>query len=388
MNLAERASLHTGIETRACPLGGVELRESRSAATGLLGWELSGFASTFDDPYPVEDSLGEYTEIVRRGAFAQTLAARSDVIFRLDHSGMALARTTSGTLRLAETGRGLHLECDLDPVNPTAGAIRSAIERHDLDAFSFAFRATRQVRSSDYLKRELFGIDLAGGDCSIVAFPANPATSGSASLRSAYLAQVRAKYTAKQLEAMGKAGKAFLNPDGHYSFPIGDVADLTAAVKAVGRAGADHDKVRKWIIGRAKQMGQSAVIPSSWKADGSLKGAHGAGRLGEHRASVYAACNCCGPCAPGCDGGCCENCDSVLLAQANAVINAAVATESDDLPSSEALALLNYDAETRIRLARLRGGHRSTARRSVPPTPSKVAEIEARRRRELQGGKR
>ncbi len=62
--------------------------------------------------------------------------------------------------------------------------VRSAVERGDLDAFSFAFKATKQAWSSDYLNRELLACDLNGGDCSIVNFPANGATGGSASFRS------------------------------------------------------------------------------------------------------------------------------------------------------------------------------------------------------------
>jgi HK97 family phage prohead protease len=39
-------------------------------------------------------------------------------------------------------------------------------------------------------------------------------------------AELRAKYTDAQVETLGKEGKAFKNPDGHYSFPIADTADL------------------------------------------------------------------------------------------------------------------------------------------------------------------
>lgn len=80
------------------------------------------------------------------------------------------------------------------------------------------------------------------------------------------------KYTADQIKAMGAKGQAFKNADGHFSYPIGDAGDLDNAIKAVGRGGADHDAIRKYIIGRAGAMGKSSMIPDNWNADGSLKG--------------------------------------------------------------------------------------------------------------------
>ncbi|MEU1800897.1 hypothetical protein [Streptomyces sp. NPDC019937] len=60
-------------------------------------------------------------------------------------------------------------------------------------------------------------------------------------------------------------------PDGSYS--IKTKADLRKAIKAVGRGGADHDKIRKHVIKRAKALGLEAMVPKNWNADGSLKGA-------------------------------------------------------------------------------------------------------------------
>lgn len=61
-------------------------------------------------------------------------------------------------------------------------------------------------------------------------------------------------------------------PDG--SYPIKTKADLRKAIKAVGRGGADHDKIRKHIIKRAKALGLEAMVPGNWQADGSLKDAN------------------------------------------------------------------------------------------------------------------
>src|SRR6266536_6427060 len=82
-----------------------------------------------------------------------------------------------------------------------------------------------------------------------------------------------AKYNADQLKAMGAKGHAFKNPDGSYSYPIGDAEDLSNAIHAVGRGGASHDALRKYIMRRAKAMGMASKIPDNWNSDGTLRGA-------------------------------------------------------------------------------------------------------------------
>lgn len=56
------------------------------------------------------------------------------------------------------------------------------------------------------------------------------------------------------------------------SYPIADREDLTDAIHAVGRGGADHDAIRRHIAARAKALGASSEIPDDWNKDGSLKG--------------------------------------------------------------------------------------------------------------------
>lgn len=60
-------------------------------------------------------------------------------------------------------------------------------------------------------------------------------------------------------------------PDG--SYPIKTKADLRKAIKAVGRGGADHDKIRKHVMTRATALGLEAMVPTNWNSDGSLKDA-------------------------------------------------------------------------------------------------------------------
>lgn len=55
------------------------------------------------------------------------------------------------------------------------------------------------------------------------------------------------------------------------SYPIASKSDLRKAVKAVGRGGADNNKIRKHVISRATALGLEAMVPNNWNPDGSLK---------------------------------------------------------------------------------------------------------------------
>jgi HK97 family phage prohead protease len=175
-----RADRRNVRENRSRPFEGMELREISGGAL-----RFTGYASVTETPYEMQDWLGDYTEVVRRGAFSKTLAEGADVPFKLNHDGMTLARTKSGTMRLSEDSTGLHVEADLDPGNGQVRDIRSAMERGDLDEMSFAFRVTRQEWSPDYTQRDITEVNMNKGDVSIVNYGANPHTAGLTSLRSA-----------------------------------------------------------------------------------------------------------------------------------------------------------------------------------------------------------
>lgn len=65
-------------------------------------------------------------------------------------------------------------------------------------------------------------------------------------------------------------------PGGRY--PINNKADLSNAIRAVGRAKggeAGRAAVRRFIMRRAKALGASAMVPDTWNANGTLKGKSG-----------------------------------------------------------------------------------------------------------------
>jgi HK97 family phage prohead protease len=141
--------------------------ECRAADNGNT---LIGYAAMFDQP---SVDMG-FTEYVKRGAFSKTLKDGADVRLLLDHEGAPLARTTSGTLRLSEDDRGLRVEADLDPANPLAQTVMSALRRGDMNQMSFAFRTIKDSWSNDRSVRELREVQLY--DVSVVTFPAYEST--------------------------------------------------------------------------------------------------------------------------------------------------------------------------------------------------------------------
>ena len=75
---------------------------------------------------------------------------------------------------LEEDERGLKVMADLDPLNPDAARVISAMRRGDMTQMSFAFRTIKDSWSDDRSVRELREVQLF--DVSVVTFPAYEAT--------------------------------------------------------------------------------------------------------------------------------------------------------------------------------------------------------------------
>lgn len=147
--------------------------ERRAAAAEIraAGRKLEGYAATFGS----EARIGSFVETVAAGAFRATLADGGDKLALVDHDpGRLLARTKSGTLRLAEDSRGLHFSLDVPPTQ-LGNDVLALAERGDLGGMSFAFRARPDGERWSGNRRELRSVDLA--EVSVVlAWPAYPDT--------------------------------------------------------------------------------------------------------------------------------------------------------------------------------------------------------------------
>jgi HK97 family phage prohead protease len=147
-------------EKRSVAYSNLELRAEGDGKT------LVGYAAVFDSP---SEPL-PWTEFVRRGAFTKTIKDGADVRLLIDHEGVPLARTKSGTLRLAEDDTGLRIEASLDESNPDAAKLLSAMRRGDISQMSFAFETVKDAWSDDRRTRELKEVRLY--DVSVVTYPA------------------------------------------------------------------------------------------------------------------------------------------------------------------------------------------------------------------------
>jgi hypothetical protein len=389
-DLSQRRALHAGVERRSCPFrltGGYAFRGVGSATAD--GWTLSAVAAATGVDYPVTDRYGVFTERIHPGSFRETLARGADVCLLVNHEGMSLARTRSGTLRLREDpNRGLAYEADLDWANPASQALRSAIERADIDQSSFSFMPVRETWSDDYLRRDLYAVDIDHGDVSCVNFGANPATGDAGNA-----AQLRAGSAPKVKHYKGVTQAA----KDKFSADIKDSSknathELSSAVRRLSQYAASGNLPHgttyadlKWmynqICAELKRRNPDSSAGGNFPVLGSGRSAgsggletrcpammalfddagqevetKSAGRFGERRSPAFVGCNCCPPCVgAGCDGSCCSSCDpNALNAAADAIANAAVATGSLDTPSAEMLGLPDYSLEARLAILRHR----------------------------------
>ena len=144
--------------------------EIRDADDGNITVE--GYAAKFDEETVIG---GQWREQIARGAFRDAIG-RDDVVFLINHAGLPLARTRSGTLELSEDEVGLRIRAQLDPTDPDVRSIVPKMKRGDLDKMSFAFIPTRQSWSDEETmpRRTIEEAELY--DVSVVTTPAYEGT--------------------------------------------------------------------------------------------------------------------------------------------------------------------------------------------------------------------
>lgn len=160
------------LEKRGFATERVEVRENDDGTVTV-----SGYAAVFDQE---ADIAGIFREVIRPGAFRTALARGDDTVFVINHGGLPLARTDSGTLALKEDARGLRIESTLDGSDPDVQRIVPKMKRGDLSKMSFAFGMDggrqRWASSGDVELREILEVGSLN-DVSIVTTPAYDGTS-------------------------------------------------------------------------------------------------------------------------------------------------------------------------------------------------------------------
>lgn len=142
---------------------------------------VSGYASTFDEPYKLFDGDGwEYWEVVDRGAFDET--DMNDVIMQYDHRGRVFARTRNNTLEVNPDDEGLFIQADLGGTE-IGRELYEEIRGGYTDRMSFGFTVTGELeereKDENGLVRFTRHITKIGKlyDVSAVSIPANDGTS-------------------------------------------------------------------------------------------------------------------------------------------------------------------------------------------------------------------
>lgn len=158
-------------ETRV--LRGLPLPEIRATDGG--GVILAGYAAVFNR---YSQNLGGFVEVVRPGAFADTLRriAEHNIAGLGNHEPSWLLGTTdSSSLRLEEDGTGLAYEVDLDVVDPDGLRAQRKAETGKFRGSSFSFRVLPDgvewtTTEQGFPLRALTGVELY--DVGPVTFPA------------------------------------------------------------------------------------------------------------------------------------------------------------------------------------------------------------------------
>lgn len=109
------------------------------AAVDITGRTIEGYASVFGKTYKVTDALGTYTEVVRPGAFAESLRTVRPIV-QLDHGhNTAVGSLPIGKLVTAsEDSHGLYFRAELFDV-PALDHLRAALAAGAINGASFRF---------------------------------------------------------------------------------------------------------------------------------------------------------------------------------------------------------------------------------------------------------
>lgn len=199
-NEREYREMRLAIEERA---EGEELKDE---------YIVTGYASTFDDPYLLWEEPGlKVYEKVDRHAFDDT--DMEDVIMQYDHAGRVFARIRNNTLTVSPDNTGLFIRADLGGTDIGRGLYQEIAGGYT-DRMSFGFTVDEDTREisedrtdgSTTVVRTILKVGKLF-DVSAVSLPANPGTSISARLRDGVIEEVEAERLKAQelLEARQRA---------------------------------------------------------------------------------------------------------------------------------------------------------------------------------------
>jgi uncharacterized protein len=142
---------------------------------------LSFYACLWDQPAHIEDDEGVYTEVIKRGAFTETLQDfEKEVTANVNHKEVStFAQRTNGSLLLQEDPKGLFASCWI-PETPLGESVIQDIKGGKLVGASVRFAPLESNRQPGLIERTkgyLVDVCLTGN-------PWYPQTKGEVVLRS------------------------------------------------------------------------------------------------------------------------------------------------------------------------------------------------------------
>ncbi len=152
---------------KRCFEAALEVRQGKTGAATL-----AGYAAVFGE---WSEDLGGFRERIAPGAFQAALTGDVRALWNHDPA-FVLGRTTNGTLRLAEDGRGLRVEIDPPEGSLYAGFLEN-VRRGDVSQMSFGFSVIEDEKSYDEKGERLRLLkEVRLYEVSPVTFPAYPQT--------------------------------------------------------------------------------------------------------------------------------------------------------------------------------------------------------------------
>lgn len=165
-------------------------------AEGDESMMVSGYASTFDEPYMLwgDDEIEVWEQVDSR-AFDDT--DMSDVIMQYDHQGRVFARIRNNTLEVKPDDEGLFIRADLSGTEIGRGLYEEIAGGYtDKMSFGFTVEADEQLRTEEDGKVKVLRTITKIGklyDVSAVSLPANEGTSISARFIDGAIEEARAE---------------------------------------------------------------------------------------------------------------------------------------------------------------------------------------------------
>src|ERR1700744_4933504 len=153
------------------------LRSSMVTQNGKQYLQVQGYATIYNRGYTMYDMFGTYQEVASSHMLDRSLALNPDVAFLVNHAGVAMARSTNGSLTFQNDSTGLGITALLNMDRQDVRDLASAMSDGIVDEMSFAFMIDDGTWDDDFTTYTLNQVDINRGDVSAVNYGANPYTS-------------------------------------------------------------------------------------------------------------------------------------------------------------------------------------------------------------------